>query len=148
MPKYSGTLIVVALLVLGLYAGGQYYLSQLGAKATHEPGSVEKAVPPGYTVVNRGELTHEAAATALKHLLDQRPSADRLGIHYTSDDTDVHLIVDRETEVIERWSAGSGGTLVDAVWRGEMEKRLAWARKHGDFSAPDLSPPEMRNLYH
>jgi hypothetical protein len=105
-------------------------------------------VPPGYTVVNRGELTPQAAAAALKQLVDQRPSVDRLGIHYTSDGADVHLIVDRETEVIERWSAGSGGTLVDAVWRGEMEKRLAWARKHGDFSAPGLSPPEMRNLYH
>jgi hypothetical protein len=148
MPKYSGTLIAIALLVLGLYAGGQYYLSQLGKTRASEPGSVEKSVPPGYVVVNRGELTHEAAAAALRDLLDRRPSRDKLGIHYTSNGDDVHLIADRKAEVIERWSAGPGGTLVDSVWRGSLDRRLAWGREHGDFTVPDLPPPETRNLYH
>jgi len=148
MPKYSGTLIAIALLVLGLYAGGQYYLSQLGKTKSAEPGSVEKSVPAGYVVVNRGELTHEAAAVSLRRLLDQRSSFDKLGIHYTANGADVHLIADRKAEVIERWSAGPGGTLVDSVWRGNLDQRIAWARKHGDFTVPDLPPPEMRNLYH
>ncbi len=144
----TGAILLAVVAALVLYVGARILGSGPEPVRREGPGSVEKSVPPGTRVEEAGALADSAAAARLLVLLDRHPEAPRLALAYTRGGVQVHLLADREQDLVERWSRGSGNTLVDTVWPGGVRARLAWAAEHGDFEAPDLPPGRSRNLYH
>ena len=147
-----GTLVTVA----ALYGFGVFFRSTLegdGARST-EPAAVIFAAPPGFAVVDGGELPRAQAARELAELLARRPAEQRLGLRFTSAGAQLHWLVDRPegpAAVLTELAAGSRGTRVETTWRGsrdDLDRRLAWASRHGDLDAPGLPQGESRNLYH
>ena len=145
---------VATVLVLGaaLFGFWRFFLSELGGGApAARPPAVIFSAPPGYDTVEAGDLTREAAAARLAALLAERPSADRLALHFTAVGADIYWLVDRRDPsaplLIER-AAGATGTRLETTWPGGLESRLAWAARHGGLDAPGLEPATSRNLYH
>lgn len=138
--------LVYAVLLLGaLAAFGWYFVSQLGSGPTDELAGVMLAPPPGYAVVERGELTPTAAAAELEA---QVRRGGRVGLHFKRGSSEVYWLADVEGDFLEERSAGPGGTRLQTIWKGRIRERLSWARTHGDFAVPGLPPPERKNLYH
>ena len=135
-----------AVLALGaLAAFGWYFVSQLGSGPTDELAGVMLAPPPGYAVVERGELTPTAAAAELEAQIER---AGKAGIRFQRGGSEVYWLADVEGDFLEERSAGPGGTRLQTIWTGRIRERLSWARTHGDFTVPGLPPPERKNLYH
>jgi hypothetical protein len=140
--------LLYAVLVLGaLAAFGWYFVSQLGSGPTDDLAGVMLAPPPGYAVVERGELTPTAAAAELDAQLRQSTSGKE-GLRFTRGGSEVYWLADVRGDFLEERSAGPGGTRLQTVWKGRIRERLSWARTHGDFTVPGLPPPERKNLYH
>jgi hypothetical protein len=145
------TVKVLGAILLGLlavYGFGRFFLSQLGASRPPEPAGVIQTAPPGFEVVDRGELSPAAAAEALQALVASRPPQSKVGIKFRHAGAEVYWLADPAAETLEERTAGASGTRVQTIWRGSLAQRLDWARAHGDPSAPGLPPPERRNLYH
>ena len=144
-------ILKVALYVLvigGALAGfGWFFVSQLGAGRTPDgPAGVILTPPPGYEIVERGEMTPMAAAADLEGLIRNR-QADKVGLKFRRNGSLVYWLADVPGDQLEEL-AGTNGTRVQTVWRGEVSTRLAWGRTHGDLSVPGLPPGEQKNLYH
>lgn len=138
--------LLYAVLVLGaLAAFGWYFVSQLGSGPTDELAGVMLAPPPGYAVVERGELTPTAAAAELEA---QVRRASKAGIRFKRGGSEVYWLADVSGDFLEERSAGPGGTRLQTIWTGRIGERLRWARAHGDFTVPALPPPVRKNLYH
>jgi hypothetical protein len=138
--------LAYAVLVLGVLAAfGWYFVSQLGSGPTDDLAGVMLAPPPGYAVVERGELTPTAAAAELEA---QVRRASKAGIRFQRGGSEVYWLADVDGDFLEERSAGPGGTRLQTIWTGRIRERLSWARAHGDFTVPGLPPPERKNLYH
>lgn len=140
--------LLYAVLLLGaLAAFGWYFVSQLGSGPADELAGVILAPPPGYAVVERGELAPAAAAAELEALV-QRPGSGKVGLRFHRKGSEVYWLADIQGDFREERSAGPGGTRLQTIWTGRIRERLAWARTHGNFTVPGLPPPERKNLYH
>jgi hypothetical protein len=138
--------IAYAVLILGVLAAfGWYFVSQLGSGPTDDLAGVMLAPPPGYAIVERGELTRTVAAAEFE---SQVQRSGKAGLHFKSEGSEIYWLADVEGDFLEERSAGPGGTRVQTVWKGRIRERLAWARSHGDFTVPGLPEPESKNLYH
>ncbi|HEV7670753.1 MAG TPA: hypothetical protein VGS22_19715 [Thermoanaerobaculia bacterium] len=139
---------LLVLLGLGaLYAFGRFFLSQLGPGRPSELAAVILAPPPGYRIIERGELSSGSAAAELEVEV-LRGGTEKVGIHFERQGAVVYWLTDPAADLLEERSAGANGTRLATVWRGSLRDRLAWARVHGDPSVPGLPPPERTNLYH
>ena len=101
--------------------------------------------PPGYVIVERGEMTPAVAAA---ELADQIQKADRVGVKFQRNGSTVYWLADVPGNQLEELASGASGTRLQTFWRGSIRERLSWARDHGDFAVPGLPPPEQKNLYH
>lgn len=140
-------LLFTVLILAAVVAFGWFFLSQLGSGRPDELAAVVVTAPPEYTVVERGEIPPTAAAAALEEQA-LRPGAGKVGVRFERQGAVVYWLADVDGDVLEERTAGASGTRLQTQWRGGLRARLAWARSHGDFSAPGLPPPESRNLYH
>jgi hypothetical protein len=138
-------LLYTVLLLAALAAFGWYFVSQLGSGPTDELAGVMLAPPPGYAVVERGELAPAAAAAELEARIQR---GGKVGLRFQRAGSEVYWLADVEGDLLEERSAGPGGTRLQTVWKGNIRERLSWARAHGDFTMPGLPPPERKNLYH
>jgi hypothetical protein len=138
--------LLYAVLLLGaLAAFGWYFVSQLGSGPTGELAGVMLAPPPGYAVVERGELAPAAAAAELE---SQVQHGGKVGLRFQRGGSEVYWLADVDGDFLEERSAGPGGTRLQTLWKGRVRERLTWARSHGDFTVPGLPQPERKNLYH
>lgn len=133
------------LILAGALAGfGWFFVSQLGGRPAEGPAGVLLTPPPGYVIVERGEMAPGAAAA---ELVNQIQNADKVGLKFQRNGSAVYWLADVSGDQLEEL-AGANGTRVQTVWRGGLRQRLAWARGHGGFAAPGLAAPEQKNLYH
>ena len=140
--------ILYALVIAGaLAAFGWFFVSQLGSGRRDGLAGVLLSPPPGYAIVERGELPPTSAAAELAGAI-LRPDGDRVGIKFQRPGATVYWLADVPGDRLEELASGPSGTRLQTVWRGRLRERLSWARDHGDFSVPGLSPPERKNLYH
>lgn len=148
MKLLKGALYAVVL-VGALAAFGWFFVSQLssGPGQSDELSGVLLSPPPGYAVVERGDLSPSAAAAELEAQV-LRPGAGKVGLHFKRQGSEVYWLADAGADLLEERSAGASGTRLQTVWRGGLRERLSWARTHGSFDAPGLPPAERKNLYH
>ena len=146
--KAAKALGAVLLALLALYGFGRFFFSQLGAPRAAQPAGVIQSAPPGFEVVDRGELAPVAAAAALEAMVAARPAGSKVGVRFRHAGADVYWLADTAADTLEERTAGASGTRVQTVWSGGLRTRLQWARTHGDPSAPGLPKAESRNLYH
>jgi hypothetical protein len=139
--------VVILLGLAALVAFGRFFLSQLGPGRKDELAAVVLAPPPGFAMVERGELSPAAAAAELEARALQ-PGAGKVGIRFERQGAVVYWLADPGGDVLEERSAGASGTRLQTLWHGGLPARLAWARTHGTFDVPGLPPPERKNLYH
>jgi hypothetical protein len=145
--KILKILLFLLFCLVAAVAFGKFFLSELGSQRPEEPAAVLMTAPPGYTVVELGKIpATDAAAVLEKQAL--RPGAGKVGVRFERQGAAVYWLADVSGDVLEELAAGASGTRVQTQWRGELRARLAWARSHGDFSAPGLPAPESKNLYH
>jgi hypothetical protein len=138
------TLVVLA--VLALF--GRFFLSQLGTgRGGDGLAGVLLTPPPGYAIVERGELPAAAAAAELAEQA-LRPGAGKVGLRFKRQGSAVYWLADAGGDRLEELASGASGTRLQTVWQGGMRDRLSWARDHGDFDAPGLPAGERKNLYH
>lgn len=132
-----------------LAAFGWFFVSQLssGPGRSDELSGVLLSAPPGYAVVERGDLSPSAAVAELEAQV-LRPGAGKVGLHFRQRGAEVYWLADPGEDLLEERSAGASGTRLQTVWRGGLRERLSWARTHGSFDAPGLPPAERKNLYH
>jgi len=125
----------------------RFFLSQLGQGRPGELAAVAAAPPPGFEILDRGNLEPAQAARELAALLADRPA--RVGIHFRTTGAALYWLADPAADTLEERSAGAAGTRLATVWTGQIRRRLDWAASHGgDLSPPGLAEPERRNLYH
>jgi hypothetical protein len=141
--------LLYVLVIAGALAGfGWFFVSQLGSG---RPGDGLAGVlltpPPGYAIVERGEMTPTAAAAELAEQAG-RPQADKVGLKFQRAGATVYWLADVPGDRLEELASGASGTRLQTDWRGHLRERLAWAREHGDFSVSGLPSPEQKNLYH
>jgi hypothetical protein len=154
--KGSKILLGVAVVVVALYGVGRVFMSSLGSEQRGDsaPAGVLFSVPPGFVMVERGELPRQQAARELSDLLVRHSGERRLGLRFAAAGVDVYWLVDRsqlDRVVLTELAAGTGGTRVETVWRGpagELQRRLGWAAEHGSLEPADLPRGEAKNLYH
>ena len=144
--------VLYTVVILGaLAAFGWFFVSELGGPGSvrqDEPAGVLLSPPPGYDVVERGELTPTAAAAELE-LATLRAGADKVGLHFKRQGSAVYWLADVAADSLEERAAGPSGTRLQTTWPAGLRQRLAWARDHeGSFDAPGLAPGERKNLYH
>jgi hypothetical protein len=140
--------VLYAVVILGaVVAFGWFFVSQLGSGGrTDGLAGVVLSPPPGYSIVERGELSPTAAATELA--TQASLGSDKVGVRFQRQGSTVYWLADVPGDLIEERAAGASGTRMQTTWSGGLRQRLSWARDHGDFSAPGLPPPERKNLYH
>lgn len=126
---------------------GKFFLSELGSQRPDEPAAVLMTAPPGYAVVERGEIPATEAASLLEEQA-LRPGAGKVGVRFQRQGATVYWLADVSGDVLEELEGGTSGTRVQTKWHGELRARLAWARSHGDFNVPGLPASESKNLYH
>ncbi|MEA2605236.1 MAG: hypothetical protein QOF89_6228 [Acidobacteriota bacterium] len=141
--------VLYAIVILGaVVAFGWFFVSQLGSGGrTDGLAGVMLSPPPGYSIVERGELAPTAAAAELESQT-ALSSSGKVGIRFQRQGATVYWLADVPGDLLEERAAGSSGTRLQTTWHGSLRERLSWARDHGDFSAPGLPPPERKNLYH
>lgn len=139
------TVIVIA----ALAAFGWFFISRMESGAAPGDGlaGVLLSPPPGYALVERGELSPPAAAAELEASA-LRPGAGRVGLHFKRQGAEVYWLADAGANLLEERSAGASGTRLQTTWHGGLRERLSWAQTHGSFDAPGLPPGERANLYH
>src|SRR6185295_12585759 len=142
---------IALFLLLGL--GALYVLqrslqSHIGAGRPSELAGVILAPPPGFRIIERGELSSGAAAAELETEV-LRGGSGKVGIHFERQGASVYWLADLGADLLEERSAGAGGTRLATLWKGGLSRRLTWARTHGgDPSVPGLPASEQKNLYH
>jgi hypothetical protein len=141
--------ILYTLIGLGaLAAFGWFFVSELGSgRSSDGLAAVVQGPPPGYDIVERGEMSAAAAAAELEAQA-LRPGADKVGVRFAQQGAEIYWLADVQGDLIEERRAGPSGTRLETVWRGAIRERLRWARDHGDFTVPGLAAPERKNLYH
>lgn len=140
--------VLLTLLILVALAGfGRFFFSQLGTGPADGLAGVMLTPPPGYSIVERGELPPMAAAAELESRA-LRPDAGKVGVRFERQGSVVYWLADPGGDALEELASGASGTRLQTVWRGGMRDRLRWARTNGGFDAPGLPAGEKKNLYH
>jgi hypothetical protein len=111
--------------------------------ARDEPPAVILRAPEGFEVEVIGAATFAAAAAALNGA-----AGDRAGIEFSDAGDTVILLADRTAQNVTELRASRTGTIVERIWSGEIERRLAWAIDNGNLDVPGLAPATGKNLYH
>lgn len=138
----------VILVLIGVAVFGSIMWMMVGELETG-PGERDEAPaiimrpPEGFAVEVMGVSSIDAVAAALG-----QKSGSRLGIEYSEDGDRVILLADRTDQKIIEMRASRTGTIVERIWRGEVDQRLLWAAQNGNLDAPGLPPPTGKNLYH
>ncbi len=146
--KIAKALLYTIVILGAVVAFGWFFVSQLGSGGrSDEPAGVMLSPPPGYSIVERGEISPSAAAAELESQTSSSVSG-KVGIRFQRQGSTVYWLADVPGDRIEERAAGASGTRLQTTWSGGLRQRLSWAREHGDFSAPGLPPPERKNLYH
>ena len=146
--KIAKALLYTVVILGAVVAFGWFFVSQLGSGGqTDGLAGVMLAPPPGYSIVERGELSPTAAAAELEAQASSSVSG-KVGVRFQRQGSTIYWLVDVPGNLIEERAAGASGTRTQTTWQGGFRERLSWARDHGDFSAPGLPPPERKNLYH
>ncbi|HSS76479.1 MAG TPA: hypothetical protein VLV54_07000 [Thermoanaerobaculia bacterium] len=146
--KIAKTLLYALVLLGAIVAFGWFFVSQLGSGGRQDGlAGVLISAPPGYAIVERGELSPTDAATELEAKALQ-PGAGKVGLKFQRQGAVVYWLADIAANQLEERAAGSSGTRMQTIWQGGMRERLSWAREHGNFEAPGLAGGEKRNLYH
>lgn len=136
--------LVAAAAVAGF---GWFFVSQLGTGRSDRLAGVLLSPPPGYAILDRGEMAPRAAAADLADRI-QGSQAGKVGIKFQRAGGTVYWLADVPGDSLEELASGPSGTRLQTVWRGHLQERLSWAREHGDFAAPGLPAGERKNLYH
>jgi len=108
-----------------------------------DPAAIILRAPDGFTVQDLGSASLASAAAVLI-----RTGAGQAGTRFIERGDTVILLADRGNDRVVEMRASRTGTIVERQWRGEVERRLAWAAEHGDLNQPGLPPPTGKNLYH
>jgi hypothetical protein len=151
--KNAKTLLYALVLLAAVVAFGWFFVSQLTSGSSGPGGrkdglaAVLLSAPPGYAMVERGELSSKDAAAELAALALQ-PGAGKVGLKFQRQGALVYWLADVSADQLEERAAGASGTRMQTVWQGGLRDRLSWAREHGNFEAPGLAGGEKRNLYH
>jgi len=155
--KILRALLVVAVCVAGLYGFLRFFVSQLSSERA-EGGQLSGVVfgpPPGFDVVEEGDLERGDAANELVALLARPGDEPRFGIHFDAGGHELYWLVERRSPqdvTLTELAAARSGTRVETTWQGpeeEIDRRLSWAATHqGELDPPGLSPGEAKNLYH
>ncbi|HKI02972.1 MAG TPA: hypothetical protein VKK31_13435 [Thermoanaerobaculia bacterium] len=145
--KIAKGVLVTLLILAALFFFGRFFLSQLGTGGGDGLAGVLLTPPPGYALVERGELPPMAAAAELEAQV-LSPGAGKVGLRFERQGSVVYWLADPGGDRLEELSSGASGTRLQTVWHGGMRGRLRWARDHGDFDAPGLPAGERKNLYH
>ena len=146
--KIAKALLYTVVILGAIVAFGWFFVSQLGSGGrSDELAGVMLSPPPGYAIVERGEISPTAAAAELESQTSSSVSG-KVGIRFQRQGSTVYWLADVPGDQIEERTAGTSGTRLQTTWSGGLRQRLSWAREHGDFSAPGLPPPERKNLYH
>lgn len=129
---------------------GRLFISQMeggSSGRSEEPAGVLFSPPPGYSIFELSEAAPAVAASELEeHAL--APGAGKVGVHFRHAGNEVYWLADPAAGLLEERSAGPGGTRLQAIWRGSLRERFAWAKTNGTFETPGLTPGERANLYH
>ncbi|HEX4965912.1 MAG TPA: hypothetical protein VF173_34200 [Thermoanaerobaculia bacterium] len=145
--KIAKTLLYVLVIAGAVVAFGWFFVSQLGSGGRGDGlAGVILSPPPGYAIVERGELPPTEAAAELQSQLLQ--AGGKVGVKFQRGGAVIYWLADVPGDRLEERAAGPGGTRLQTVWQGGLRDRLRWAREHGDFSAPGMAAGEKRNLYH
>jgi hypothetical protein len=148
--KWARRIFVTLLAAGALLLFGRFYLSQMepgNARRGDQLAGVLLSPPPGYSVIERGELLPATAAQELEARASQ-PGASKVGLHFRRQGAEVYWLADAQAGILEERSAGAGGTRLQTVWKGGLQERLTWAKEHGTFDVPGLPSGERVNLYH
>ncbi len=145
--KIAKIALVVLLCLGALYVLQRSFQSHLGTGPADDLAGVILAPPPGYRILERGELSSASAAAELER--EVLRGGGKVGIHFERLGASVYWLADPAADLLEERSAGAGGTRLATLWKGGLRNRLAWARVHGgDPAFPGLAAPEQKNLYH
>ena len=150
--RFAKVAIAVLLGAAALLLLGRFFVSQLeSSPRAAGPQAVLFSAPPGYSIIEAGELARVDAARRLQAVLAASPADALLGLRFADRGDEIYWLVDPRDaagpRLIER-IAGANGTRLENVYRGEVERRLRWAAASGDLGAPGAAPVESRNLYH
>ena len=145
--KIAKALLYTVIILGAVIAFGWFFVSQLGSGGrTDGLAGVMLSPPPGYSIVERGELSPSAAAAELE--TQASLSSGKVGIRFQRQGSTLYWLADVPGDLLQELASGTSGTRTQTTWRVGLRERLSWAREHGDFSAPGLPPPERKNLYH
>jgi hypothetical protein len=149
MGKLLRGTLYAAGLAAALAAFGWFFVSQLstGSGRSGELAGVLLAPPPDFAVVERGEMAPATAAAELEVQV-LRSGTGKVGVRFKRQGDDVYWLADPAADLLEERAAGASGTRLQTTWKGEIRRRLSWARTHGSFDAPGLPAAERKNLYH
>jgi hypothetical protein len=103
--KPAKALGVVLVGLLALWGFGRFFVSQLGRTRPAGPAGVISAPPPGFYIVERGELAPAEAADALQALVLAQPAGSKVGIRFRLADAEVYWLAD----TLEERRAGAAG---------------------------------------
>ncbi|HEX3527686.1 MAG TPA: hypothetical protein VH988_11505 [Thermoanaerobaculia bacterium] len=150
--KIAKALGAVVVCLLALWGFGWFFVSQLGGSRSAGPAGVILTAPPGFDLVDRGELSPAGAADALLGLVQARPVGSKVGVHFRHAGAEVYWLAqtaeDTAADTLEERAAGASGTRTQTIWHGHLVERLQRARAAGDPALPGLPDPERKNLYH
>ncbi len=130
--------VVAAGLIWSVIAG-----LETAPTARDEATAVILRAPDGFDV---DDLKETGIATAAAELAGR--SGDRPGVEFTDGGDRIILLVDRKTDRMVELRASRNGTIVERIWPGSIDERLAWATANGRLDAPGLEPATGKNLYH
>lgn len=145
--KTLKALLYVLVIAGAVVAFGWFFVSQLGTGRTDRLAGVLLSPPPGYTILERGEMAPTAAAADLADRI-QGSQEGKVGIKFQRAGGTVYWLADVPGDFLEELASGPNGTRLQTVWRGHIRERLSWAQEHGDLAAPGLPAGERKNLYH
>jgi len=147
--KILGITIVFALIVLMLFT----IVSAL--RTTRQPAALAGVIltpPPGYLIIphenNDTVLSLKQIANELDKILKQHPEEKKICLKYTILGKNSFVLVDLTNDIIQKMAANATGTVVQTTWKRNVNERIRWCQRNGNFTPEGLAEPVSRNLYH
>lgn len=148
MKKIAGVVVVL------IFAYMLYFSFSMNQPSPRDsgPAGVILAPPPSFYMVDMdnhdADLLPTEAAQALVKIRQANPEKGQIGLSYQLNGKKAFFLADFLEDKLQQTVANTYGTAVQTTWKGEVEKRLSWARTKGSFDVPGLTEPQSRNLYH